>query len=304
MIFKNTIFKTVASCSILLLTSLSLSGQTKFSFDDETIKKFYYQTLHPVEYRQITDNSETRKAYMILIDEQIPISSDELKGSFNVISSKMGFHDKDVTGHFLKYELCEEVMRYYELSESHVLLVENDNTKKLYIMDSNFIKTMNKEKEEIKKYASDQKMISEFLNSIGYVTYKENENLYVKTKYYRILCNLSTYDVLQKDKDYMRKLDAWFEKRQAIRKQLLSLLPKLKHYIQLYTVQRSRMSKADILAWSALTKSAIALNDKEVDYLVNKLFGHSDRNGIEEKQNKVISEVGDYISASRGVLGL
>lgn len=302
--FEFSTFKTVVSCSILMLTNLSLLGQTKFTFDDETLKEFDYQTLTPVEYKQITDGSEKRNAYMISIDEQIPISSDELKGSFNVVSNKMGFHDQDVSGHFLKYELSEEVIKYYDLPESNVLLVENENTKKLYIMESSFLKNINKEKEEKQKDEVDRETINIFMQSLGYKTYKIGENLYVKTKYYRIWCNTSTLEVLQKDKDYLKKMDSWYEQRQSIRKQLILLSPKLKHYIQLYNVQRNRMSKSDILAWSSLTKSAIALNDKEVDYLVNKLFGFSDINGIEEKQNKAISEISEYIAASRGVLGL
>ncbi|WP_415327510.1 hypothetical protein [Chryseobacterium sp. MMS23-Vi53] len=302
--FEFSTFITVASCSILMLTNLSLSGQTKFSFDDETLKKFDYQTLTPVKYKQITDGSEKRNAYMISIDEQIPISSDELKGSFTVVSDKMGFHDQDVSGHFLKYELSEEVIKYYDIPESNVLLVENENTKKLYIMESSFLKNINKEKEEKQKDEADRETLNQFMQSLGYKPYQIGENLYVKTKYYRIWCNTPTLEVLQKDKNYLKKMDSWYEQRQSIRKQLILLSPKLKHYIQLYNVQRNRMSKSDILAWSSLTKSAIALNDKEVDYLVNKLFGFSDINGIEEKQNKAISEISEYIAASRGVLGL
>lgn len=302
--FELSTFKTVASCSIVMLTNLSLSGQTKFSFDDQTLKKFYYQKLFPVEYKQITDGSVTRNAYMISDDNQIPISSDELKGSFIVISDKMGINDKDVPGQFLKNELCEEVIKYYELDKTNVLLVENENTKKLYMMYSDFLKSMNEAKEKLQKDNAELTMINGFMQSIGYKTFQIDGAIYVKTKYYRILCNLSTVDVLQKDKEYLKKIDAWFEQRQVIRKQLLSLLPKLKYYVQLYAVQRSRMSKTDILTWTTLTKSAIILNDKEVDYLVNKLFGHSDIHGVEEKQNKVISEVGDYIYTSRGFLGL
>ncbi|PQA97897.1 hypothetical protein B0A69_00760 [Chryseobacterium shigense] len=301
--FELSTFKTVASCSILMLTNFSVSGQTKFSFDDQTLKKFYYQTLFPVEYKQITDNSETRKAYMISIDEQIPISSDELKGSFIVISDKMGFHDKDVTGHFLKYELCEEVMRYYELSESHVLLVENENTKKLYLMYSSLLKSMNEEKEKIQKDASELKMIDGFMQSMGYKTSQIDGVIYVKTKYYRILCNLSTVDVLQKDKEYLKKIDGWFEQREAIRKQIIATIPKFDHYARLYRVQRNRMSKADISSWTTLTKSANLLNKKEVD-LTDKLWGLLELQNATENYHKYSSEFIDYLSASTGVLGI
>lgn len=186
---------------------------------------------------------------MISINEQIPISSNELKGSFSVVSNKMGFHDQDVSGHFLKYELSEEVMKYYDLSESNVLLVENENTKKLYMMESSFLKNINKEKEEKQKYEADRETIDRFMQSLGYKPYTIGENLYVKTKYYRIWCTMVTLEVLQKDKDYLKKVDNWYEQRESIRKQIITTIPKFDHYVRLYRVQRNRMSKADISAW-------------------------------------------------------
>ncbi|MFP3590397.1 hypothetical protein [Chryseobacterium sp. SIMBA_038] len=301
--FELSTFKKVASCSILMLTNLSLSGQTKFSFDDQTLKKFYYQKLFPVEYKQITDGSVTRNAYMISDDNQIPISSDELKGSFIIISDKMGINDKDVPGHFLKNELCEEVIKYYEINKTNVLLIENENTKKLYMMYSDFLKSMNEEKEKIKKDDAELKMIDGFMQSMGYKTSQIDGAIYVKTKYYRILCNLSTVDVLQKDKDYLKKVDSWFEQREAIRKQIIATIPKFDHYARLYRVQRNRMSKADILSWTTLTKSANLLNKKEVD-LTDKLWGLLELQNSTENYHKYSSEFIDYLSASTGVLGI
>lgn len=301
--FEFSTFKTVASCSILMLTNLSLSGQTKFSFDDETLKKFDYQTLTPVEYRQITDGSEKRKAYMISIDEQIPISSDELKGSFTVVSNKMGFHDQDVSGHFLKYELSEEVMKYYDLSESNVLLVENENTKKLYMIESSFLKNINKEKEEKQKYESDGETVNRFMQSLGYKPYLIGENLYVKTKYYRIWCTMATLEVLQKDKDYLKKVDSWYEQQQSIRKQIIATIPKFDHYVILYKIQRNRMSKTDISAWTLLTKSANDLNKKQVD-LTERLYGLVELYDTTNTYNKSADKFIDYLSFSKGVLGV
>ncbi|MEN4762685.1 hypothetical protein ABEG63_20335 [Chryseobacterium sp. C39-AII1] len=301
--FEFSTFKAVASCSILILTNLSLLGQTKFTFDDETLKKFDYQTLTPVKYKQITDGSEKRNAYMISIDEQIPISSDELKGSFNVVSNKMGFHDQDVSGHFLKYELSEEIMKYYELSESNVLLVENENTKKLYMMESSFLKNINKEKEEKQKYEADRETINRFMQSLGYKPYTIGENLYVKTKYYRIWCTMATLEVLQKDKDYLKKVDNWYEHRESIRKQIIATIPKLDHYVRLYKIQRNRMSKADISAWAVLTKSANSLNKKQVE-LTHKLWGLIELYDTTNGYNKSADEFINYLSASKGILGI
>lgn len=301
--FELSTFKTVASYSILMLTNFSVSGQTKFSFDDQTLKKFYYQKLFPVEYKQITDGSVTRNAYMISDDNQIPISSDELKGSFIVISDKMGINDKDVPGYFLKNELCEEVIKYYEIDETNVLLVENENTKKLYMMYSSLLKSMNEEKEKIQKDASELKMIDGFMQSIKYKTYIIDGAIYVKTKYYRILCNLSTINVLQKDKDYLKKVDSWYEQRESIRKQIIATIPKFDHYARLYRVQRNRMSKADISSWTILTKSANLLNKKEVD-LSDKLWGLLELQNATENYHKYSSEFIDYLDASTGVLGI
>ncbi|MCS3870847.1 hypothetical protein J3D55_003763 [Chryseobacterium ginsenosidimutans] len=299
--FEFSTFKTVASCSLLMLTNLSLSGQTKFSFDEKALKR--NEALLAVEYKQITDSSGTRNAYMLLIDQEIPIASDELKGSFNVISNKLGFNDKDVPGHFLKYELCEEVMRYYNIKDSKILLVENDATKKLYLMNSYVLKSMNEAKEKLQKDASELKMIDEFMQSIGYKTFQIDGAIYVKTKYYRILCNLSTVDVLQKDKEYLKKVDSWYEQRESIRKQIISTIPKFDHYARLYRVQRNRMSKADISSWTTLTKSANLLNKKEVD-LTDKLWGLLELQNATENYHKFSSEFIDYLSASTGVLGL
>lgn len=301
--FEFSTFKALASCSILMLTNLSLLGQTKFTFDYETLTKFDYQTLTPVEYKQITDGSEKRNAYMISIEEKMPISSNELKGSFTVVSNKMGFHDQDVSGHFLKYELSEEVMKYYDLSESNVLLVENENTKKLYMMESSFLKNINKEKEEKQKYEADRETVNRFMQSLGYKPYQIGENLYVKTKYYRIWCTMATLEVLQKDKDYLKKVDNWYEQRESIRKQIIATIPKLDHYVRLYKIQRNRMSKADISAWTILTKSANSLNKKQVE-LTDKLWGLIELYDTTNEYNKYADEFINYLSASKGVLGI
>jgi len=154
-----------------MLTNLSLLGQTKFSLDDDFAKKFNYETFYPVEYKQIVDGSKTRNAYMISIDKPIPISSDELKGSFNIISDKMRFTDDGVEGLFLENELSEEVTKYFEADDSNVLLVENENTKKLYMLESSILQSMKNEKAKIQRSISDRKTINDLMRSIGYKPY-------------------------------------------------------------------------------------------------------------------------------------
>ncbi len=174
--FEFSTFKTVASCSILMLTNLSLSGQTKFSFSDKTLKDFNSSVLYPVEYKQITDSSGIRNVYMVLPDKEISINSNELKGQFIEISNKMGFHEDDVPGHFLKYELTEKVIEYFNINRSLTSLIENEETKKLYIINSYIVKSITDEIENIKKDKIEKQVVNEFMQSNGYKLDQVGEN--------------------------------------------------------------------------------------------------------------------------------
>ncbi|NML56754.1 hypothetical protein [Chryseobacterium cheonjiense] len=81
------------------------------------------------------------------------------------------------------------------------------------------------------------------------------------------------------------------------------MIPKLDHYVRLYRMQRNRISKTDISAWTTLTKLANLLNKKQVD-LSDKLFGWTDRNDSDKNYYKYSDEFINYLSASKGVLGL
>lgn len=301
--FEFSTFKTVASCSILMLTNLSLSGQTKFSFSEKTLKEFNSSVLYPVEYKQITDSSGIRNVYIVLPDKEISINSNELKGQFIEISNKMGFHENDVPGHFLKYELTEKVIEYFDIDRSLTSLIENEETKKLYIINSYVIKSIIDEKEKIKKDAIGRKIVNEFIQLKGYKLDQVGENFYVNTKHYKIQATDALKKRLEIEEDYLKKLDIWFEQREAIRKQTIAMIPKLDHYVRLYRMQRNRMSKADISAWTTLTKSANLLNKKQVD-LNDKLFGWTDLNDSDKNYYKYSDEFINYLSASKGVLGL
>lgn len=285
-----------------MLANLYLSGQTKFSFDEKTLKIFN-ESLFPVEYKKISDSSGSRNAYMVLTDQEIPISSDELKGQFIEISHTMGFHDQDISGHFRKNELSEKVMQYFEIKNNYISLIENEATKKLYVINYYVIKSILDEKEEKQKYEADRETVNQFMQSIGYKPYLIGENLYVKTKYYRIWCTMATLEVLQKDKEYLKKVDNWYEQREAIRKQIIATIPKFDHYVRLYKVQRNRMSKADISAWTVLTKSANSLNKKQVD-LTDKLWGLIELQDTTNAYNKPADKFIDYLGVSKGILGI
>lgn len=192
--------------------------------------------------------------------------------------------------------MSEDVRKYYNYGdENYTTLIKNINTGKYYAIPYKTFK-------EIKNIKEDKK-IETYIESLGYKTFYENGKLYLKTKYYRILCNLSTYDVLQKDKDYLKKVDNWHEQREVVRKQIISTIPKFDHYLRLYRVQRNRMSKADISAWTVLTKSANNLNKKQVD-LTDKLWGLVEVQNTTNSYNKSADEFIDYLSVSKNVLGI
>ncbi|WP_332454189.1 hypothetical protein [Chryseobacterium aquaticum] len=367
--FEFSTFKTVASCSILMLTNLSLSGQEKLIIDDEVVSKvkinendikviaskeiddytfikgkvltYYYDLfldskkaakesydeymnnpnksssyIPPVvkEYPEMLEKEKTfseeykykdglvksankSKRIAYFEDAQKSISNfSTMKGDYEVISKYMTIARETIDGKFVENEVSDKIFKEYGQDGEGSILIKNSENNSYYLLSHDIYERIG-----TSNFANEGIVIAK---KFGYTIYDDKGYKYIKTKYYDISCSGSLNGILQKDKDYLKKIDVWYEQRQSIRKQLIPLLPKLKHYIQLYNVQRNRMSKSDILAWSSLTKSAIALNDKEVDYLVNKLFGFSDRCGIEEKQNKVISEISEYIAASRGVLGL
>ncbi len=61
----------------------------------------------------------------------------------------------------------------------------------------------------------------EIVEKLGYIIYDDKGYKYIKTKYYDILCNGLLSKILQKDLDYLKKLDIWIEQREAIRKQTI-----------------------------------------------------------------------------------
>lgn len=365
--FEFSTFKTVASCSILMLTNLFLSGQEKLIIDDDVINKvtitddeiraiitkeiedysyikgkvptYYYDLfldskkaakesydeymnnpnksssyIPPVvkEYPEMLEeekkfteeykyqdgfvksaNKSKRMAYFE--DAQKSISNfSTMKGDYDVISKYMTIARETREGKFIENEISDKIMQEYGHEGEGSVLIKNSENNSYYLLSHNIYERIRRS-----NFANGGIAIAK---KFGYTIYDDKGYKYIKTKYYDIPCDGSLNNILQKDKDYLKKIDSWFEQRQAIRKQLIPLLPKLKHYVQLYAVQRNRMSKADILAWATLTKSAITLNDKEVDYSIHKLSGFSDKINAIDKQK--ILDVGDYIYTSRGILGL
>jgi len=63
------------------------------------------------------------------------------------------------------------------------------------------------------------------------------------------------------------------------------------------------MSKTDISAWTLLTKSANDLNKKQVD-LTERLYGLVELYDTTNTYNKSADKFIDYLSFSKGVLGV
>lgn len=111
-----------------------------------------------------------------------------------------------------------------------------------------------------------------------------------------------TKQLIENDKDYLKNIDLKFEKIQVLRKQALTYVAKMENYVRLYRLQRNKMSKADISAWTTLTKSALAINKQFVD-LSDKMWG-TDYEILDKTYLKFSNEFDDYLGASMGVLGL
>lgn len=366
--FEFSTFKTVASCSILMLTSLSLSGQEKLIIDDEVVSKvkinendikviaskeiddytfikgkvptYYYdlflnsKKLAKESYDEYMNNPNKSSSYIPPVVKEYPemlekekTFSEEykykdgfvkstnkskrmayfqdgektisnfstIKGDYDVISKYITIARETREGKFVENEVSDKIFEEYGQDGEGSILIKNSENNSYYLLSHEIydrIRTSNFANEGIS-----------IAKKFGYTIYDDKGYKYIKTKYYDISCNGSLSRILQKDQDYLKKLDIWFEQREAIRKQTIAMIPKLDHYVKLYRMQRNKMSKADISSWAALTKSANLLNKKQVD-LNDKLFGWTDRNDSGKNYYKYSDEFIDYLNVSTGVLGL
>lgn len=298
--FEFSTFKAVASCSLMMFANFNLSAQETFRIDKQSLNNISNEHyVYSVELTTITDSSTVRKGYMVIPEKNYSIDSEELIGNYKEISSDMGFSDEGITNKFVKNELSENVKLHFEYSSKISTLIEQVETKKLYVLDYDvFTRIIN----NIKSHGF-QKDIETFFQSLGYKVYSENNYRYINTKYYKVECNELLLNTLKKNSNYLKNIDANFEQLQTLRKQALVYNPKFDKYIRLYRLQRNRMSKADISAWTALTKSALELNKKFVN-VNDKLWGGPEKFPLLENYIKNSSEFDDYLGASIRVLGL
>jgi|GEM_PF-1452337 len=232
-----------------------------------------------------------RKAYIVLKNQEIKNFS-AIYGTYKEISSTMLISNEEVEDRFLENELSDDVRKYYGSGlEKYNTLIENTVNGKFYVMPYGVYRN-------ILAVNSDEIALKE-LASLGY----KIDDSFINTKHFKVQVTDALKKRLEKEKDYLLKLDSLYEQQQSVRKQIIAVTPKLANYVKLYRLQRNRMSKADISAWTVLTKSATILNKKQVD-LTDKLWGWNDIHNSYESYSKYSSEFIDYLGASTGVLGL
>ena len=235
-----------------------------------------------------------RNAYMIDMEKPL-VNLEELKGNYKEISSTMLISADDVENRFLKNELSDDLRGYlgYPAGKSNTLM-QNIETGKFYMVLYDTFQNI--------LVINDTGNVEKLLTSIGYKTSEQNGHKYIITKHYKVPCDAILYNTLKKDNQYLKKIDTWFDQMQGLRKQALSYNPKFDNYIRIYRLQRNRMSKADISAWTTLTKSAMALN-KQFVALNDKLWSVN-YDVLDKSYLKNSNDFDNYLGASMGVLGL
>lgn len=235
-----------------------------------------------------------RKTYIVLKNQKIKDFS-TIYGTYKEISSTMLISNEEVENRFLENELSDDVRKYYGSGlEKYNTLIENLQSGKLYVMPYRVYQNIMNQNLGIK--------VEETLINLGYKINENNGYKFINTKHYKVSCDASLYNILSKNKDYLKQIDSWFEQMQNLRKQTITYNSKIDNYIRLYRLQRNRMSRTDISAWSALTKSAMTLNKQFValnDKMWNVNYEILDKNYLKNS-----NEFDDYLSASMGALGL
>lgn len=127
--FEFSTFKTVASCSLMMIVNYSLSARETFKIDKQSLRNIpndYY--VYSVELKTITDSSTAREGYMVIPEINFRIDSEDLEGTYKEISSIMAFSDDGITDKFLKNELSENVKTHFDYSSKISTLIEQDIT--------------------------------------------------------------------------------------------------------------------------------------------------------------------------------
>jgi hypothetical protein len=287
----------------LFLISTNTYSQTLLTINAEVVnsKKMFspIPVLFPVEQQEVEINGQKRQAYILQRGKTISIDSEEAFATYKEISSDVGYNDKAIPNISVADEISVGIREHFKIERQISTLLENSSTKKLYMMNFD---QYDKIRKFIKEENEETKNIN-FLISLGYKIYDDEGFNVFNTKYYMVTCNPSLYSALKKDKSYLTKLDNLYLQEQNLRKQAQSYTPKLANYIRLYRIQRNKMSKTDIGAWTVLTKSAMKLNQQFVE-LNDKMIDGVDHFPLDKNHYKTANDFTDNLGASMGVLGL
>lgn len=147
--FEFSTFKTLASCSILMLTSLSLSGQTTFTINSETAVKVridnnsvYPVTTKTVEYYPFIKGKVETYSYQEFLKKK-----KDLEKAYNEFMSKSENERKSlISVEAYDYELWVEMEKGFTEQEKYMDGYVKSNTKSErieYMVDkSNIIKNL------------------------------------------------------------------------------------------------------------------------------------------------------------------
>lgn len=240
-----------------------------------------------------SENKSKRFAYFPNEDKQI-LNLSSLKGEYDVISKYMKIAEETREGKFIEGEVSDQVKKEYGSDSEGSILIKNSNDNSYFLLSHDIY-------DKIGRSNYDNKSVK-LVQSLGYKIFDENGYKFIFTKHYKVPCNVYLLSVLEKDKNYLTNIDLRFERMQTLRKQALTYIPKFENYVRLYRLQRNKMSKTDISAWTTLTKSALTLNNQFVE-LNDKMWG-ADYEILDKNYLKFSNEFDDYLGASKGVLGL
>jgi len=211
-----------------------------------------------------------------------------VEGTYKILSKQMSISNDEIKDELIPIEnLDSSISSYY-------VLAENTNSGKLYAINNSGLN-------EIKSLNNLQKLEGKLI-SLGYKPYRFNgyPQLYVNTTYYKVEAMPYLYEELEKDNSYLKKLDQHYLKVIALNKQAKIYNTKFEKFLQLYSIQRNRMSTVNINNWTTLTKSGIQL----LKQIVKLNDDPIESNSYPLNDKAYDTSFADYVGTSRNILGL
>lgn len=271
-----------------------------------------YQTGYPdvfsvllkdVEYK-ISDTSKTSLKRKTFIVVNPSIDSDSLNGKFIKLNGEYRVALENINQQCIIDEIINDTLKvastYYnrqKMSKCYQLIQKVSTSQYYYIMTENFISS-------VMKYQRVNELLS-IIHKLGYKEYNNpndsyDENLYIKSKTCEIKLDNWTYTELKQNPSYITALDNHQMKLDALIKQTVIHSKTLDKYLGLYSIQRNKMSTANITAWRAATAQAQKLGNQIVA-LNEKYAGNYSFTPLSKLSNTQYVFF-DNLGASKGVL--